>query len=163
MGFLDKMSRLLNQLLIFMGGLFLVGMIGLTCANIFLRIVWVPVSGTYELMGFFGAVTTAFALGYTQIKRGHISVDVLIDTFSTRTRRFLNLFNSAVCMLFFALVARQVTIWANTIRRTGEITETLRIIYYPFTYAVALGCAILSLVFLTDVLKSLVSEKEGAN
>ena len=43
---------------------------------------------------------------------------------------------------------------------TGEVTETLRIIYYPFTYAVALGCFVLALVMLTDLLKSLIPKKE---
>lgn len=159
MGFLEKVSGFLNRLLILIGGLFLVGMICLTCANIFLRTVWLPIKGTFELMGFFGAVTTAFALGYTQIKRGHISVDVLIDTFSSRTKRFLNLFNSVICMSFFGLTAWQITKWATTLWRTGEVTETLRFAYYPFTYAVALGCAVLALVFLTDVFKSLFPPK----
>jgi len=44
---------------------------------------------------------------------------------------------------------------------TGEITETLRIIYYPFTYGVALGCAVLSLVLFTDLIKSFITKKEG--
>ena len=44
--------------------------------------------------------------------------------------------------------------------KTGEVTETLRIIYYPFTYVVAFGCLVLALVMLTDLLKNLLSPKE---
>jgi len=76
MELLDKISRVLNEILIWIAGVSLVTMILLTCANIFLRLVWMPVKGTYELMGFFGAIVTAFALGYTQIKRGHIGIDI---------------------------------------------------------------------------------------
>jgi TRAP-type C4-dicarboxylate transport system permease small subunit len=160
MDFLERVSAFLNHLLVWIGGFFLLAMIALTCANILLRIVWVPISGTFELMGFFGAVAAVFALSYTQLKRGHIAVDILIHTFSEGTRRFLTLFNNIICMFFFAFVAWQITDWATTIWRSGEVTETLRIAYYPFTYAVALGFAILSLVFLTDTLKSLFSGKE---
>jgi TRAP-type C4-dicarboxylate transport system permease small subunit len=135
-------------------------MILLTCGNIFLRIVWVPIKGTFELMGYFGAVMMAFALGYTQIRRGHIAVDVLILGFSKKTQGILNGINCFVCMIFFALAAWQIAEYATTLWRTGEVTETLRIIYYPFTYGVALGCAALSLAFLTDFLKSLL-QKEG--
>jgi len=55
MNLLDKLTLKLNRILITIAGCFLIGMILLTCANIFLRIVWVPVRGTFELMGFFGA------------------------------------------------------------------------------------------------------------
>jgi len=51
---LDRISHYLNQILIFIAGLFMIAMIFLTCANVFLRFVWIPVSGTFELMGYFG-------------------------------------------------------------------------------------------------------------
>ncbi|NQT54758.1 MAG: TRAP transporter small permease [Desulfobacteraceae bacterium] len=161
MVFLDKVTQVLNQVLIWIGGFFLGIMIFLTCANIFLRLVWTPIIGTFELMGYFGAIITAFALGYAQIKRTHIAVDILVIRFSKKTQRTLNSVNYFICMVFFAIVSWQVAKYATTLYRTGEVTETLRVIYYPFTYGVALGCALLSLVFLTDLLKSFLEEKEG--
>ena len=154
MDVLDKLSQRLNQIFVWLAGCILGIMIFLTCANIFLRLVWKPIIGTFELMGYFGAVITAFALGYTQISRGHIAVDVMVLRFSERTRRILNVINSLICTVFFALVTWQIAKYGTTLWKTGEVTETLRIIYYPFTYGVALGCALLSLVFLTDFLKS---------
>jgi hypothetical protein len=46
------------------------------------------------------------------------------------------------------------------LRETGEVTETLQIIYYPFTYAVALGCLIMAFTFLVDFLKSIIGNRE---
>ncbi|MBE9522100.1 MAG: TRAP transporter small permease [Proteobacteria bacterium] len=162
MELLDKISHALNQILVWIAGIFLVTMILLTCANIFLRIVWMPVKGTFELMGFFGAIVTAFALGYTQIKRGHIGIDIVVNQFSEKTQKILNGINYSICMIFFAIAGWQISKWATTLWKTGEITETLRIIFYPFTYGVALGCIVLALVFLVDLLKVLV-EGEGAS
>ena len=160
---LEKISRALNRLLVFIGGFFLVSMIVLACANIFSRLVWVPIRGTFELMGYFGAVVTAFALGYTQIHKGHIAVDVLVNTFSKQTRRIIHIINHLIAAGFFGLAAWQISIKATTLLRTGEVTETLRMIYYPFTYAVALGCIVLALVLVTDLLKLLIPEKEISN
>lgn len=160
MGFLDRLSRFLNRLLTFIGGFFLVAMVLMTCANIFSRNVWVPIKGTFELMGFFGAIVTAFALGYTQLNKGHIAVDVLVHTFSQKTQKYLQVINNGVCTVFFGIAAWQIAVKATTLMTTGEITETLRIIYYPFTYAVAFGCLVLALVMLTDLLKSLIPHKE---
>jgi TRAP-type C4-dicarboxylate transport system permease small subunit len=158
---LEKVTALLNRILIIVAGVVLVVMIFLTCSNVFIRIVWVPIKGTYELMGYFGAVITALALGYTQIRQGHISVDILVVRFSKRTQRILNALNNLICMVFFAVVAWRIAQYATTLWRTGEVTETLRIVYYPFTYSVALGCAVLALVCLTDFLKALIPERKG--
>lgn len=160
MNSLESLTRFLNRVLVWIGGVFLVAMIVLTCANIFLRIVAVPVRGTFELMGFFGAIAAAFALGYTQLMKGHIAVDVLIMMFSKRTQRILTFINSFICTIFFALVAWKISEYAYILYASGEVTETLRIAYYPFTYGVAVGCGILSLTFLTEFLKSLLRGKE---
>jgi TRAP-type C4-dicarboxylate transport system permease small subunit len=111
-------------------------------------------------MGYFGAVVMAFALGYTQMQRGHIAVDIVVLGFPKRAQRVLNGINSLLCMAFFAIASWQIARYATTLWRTGEVTETLRIIYYPFTYAVALGCATLSLVFLTGFLKTIFESKD---
>jgi TRAP-type C4-dicarboxylate transport system permease small subunit len=161
MEFLERVSALLNRILIITAGVVLGIMIFLTCANVFIRAVWVPIKGTYELMGYFGAVITAFALGYTQVRQGHISVDILVTRFSKRTQRVLNATNNLICMIFFGIVAWRIAQYATTLLRTGEVTETLRIAYYPFIYGVALGCGVLSLVCLTDLLKLLTPERKG--
>jgi TRAP-type C4-dicarboxylate transport system permease small subunit len=158
MPILEKISRLMNQCFIFVAGTFMVAMILITCLNIFSRIVWVPVKGTFELMGFFGAVVTAFALGYTQAKKAHISVDILVNRFPKRVQKILNGINSVICLIFFALAGWQIAKLGNTLRTSGEVTETLRIIYYPFTYGVALGCFLLSLVLLVELVALFFSE-----
>jgi hypothetical protein len=61
---------------------------------------------------------------------------------------------------FFAIASWQITVKATTLMQTGEITETLRIIYYPFTYAVALGCLVLTLVMLVDLIKLFTASRE---
>ena len=160
MEILEKIIQIFNRMFLWVAGMFMVAMILITCANIFLRIVWVPLKGTFELMGFFGAVATAFVLGYTQMKKAHISVDILVDQFSQRTRKVFNAINYVVCMLFFAVVGWQILLLAANLRNTGEVTETLRIVYYPFTYGVAFGCMLLALVLLIDFLK-LFSTSDG--
>jgi len=158
---MDKINGLLNRVLTFIGGVFLVVMILLTCGNILFRIVWVPVPGTYELMGLFGAIVTAFALGQTQVRGGHVSVDVLINTFSAKTKKVLRVAGDLICMAFFIIVTWQLVVKAITLWKTGELTETLKIIYYPFIYAVALGCAVLTLVCFGDLLRVLFPGKDG--
>lgn len=163
MDLLDKFTRYVTCFLMWLAGCVLGAMIILTCANILLRSVWTPLEGTFELMGYNGAVTMAFALGMTQLKKGHIAVDILVLKFSKPIQKVLAGVNYLICAFFFAIVSWRMTHYARTLWETGELTETLRIIYYPFTYCVALGCATLSLVFLTDFLKTLFIQVEEDN
>lgn len=158
---LEKISRILNLVFIWIAGLCLAAMILMTCANIFLRVVWIPLKGTYELMGYFGAMVTAFALGYTQMKKAHIAVDVLVTLFKPKVQLILQGINSLICTIFFSIAGWQISQYATTLWKTGEVTETLLIAYYPFAYGVAGGCLLLALVMLIEFLK-LLFKRQGA-
>lgn len=160
MELLNVTRALFNRVLIALGGVMFTTMIVLTCANVLSRQVLSPIPGTFELMGYFGAVVTAFALGHTQTTRGHIAVDVLVNTFPKRLRTLVNAFNFTVCLIFFLLASWQVMAKAMTLKKTGEVSETLRIVYYPFTSAVAFGCGVIALVLLTDLFTLLFTEKD---
>lgn len=160
MNVMEKISSLLNRSLVFIGGVFLIGMLLLTCANIILRQFGAPLRGTFELMGLSGAVVTAFAMGYTRIKKEHIAVTILVDRFPDGLKKVLNGFNSFVCFLFFSIIAWQIASKAIILQQSFEVTETLGIIYYPFTYGVALGCAALALVLFIETLRSILPYKD---
>lgn len=73
----------------------------------------------------------------------------------------MNTISSFLGVIFFILVAWQTAVFATTIWKRGETSETLRIIYHPFVYLVALCCALLAFVLFIDFLKSVTSEKGG--
>lgn len=158
--FFFRTVRSVNRTLVLAGGVALVAMMLLTSANIFLRTVWLPIRGTFELMGFLGAVVASFSLGYTQLSRGHIAVDVLFHRFPDPVVRVLTGVNSVICGGFFALLAWQVGKKGAILMRTGEVSETLRIAFYPVAFGVALGCGFLTLVFLADLVRVIAGTRD---
>lgn len=152
---LERISHNLSTWFSWIGGAALLSLTGIACANMLMRPTGAPITGAYELVGFFGALVVSLPLGYAQITRSHISVDILATRYSKRTQRIMNLISSFFCMIFFILVAWQTALYASTIWKRGETSETLRIIYHPFVYVVALCCLLLSLVLLIDFLKSI--------
>jgi TRAP-type C4-dicarboxylate transport system permease small subunit len=160
MQLLEKLRLYLNRLLVAVAGFLLIAMVVLTTANIVMRLPFInsPISGTTELMGLFGAIVTSFALGYTQLRRDNIAVDILVDSFNPRVRKVLGVVNSALCMVFFAIVGWRIWIYADKLRFSGEVTETLRIAYYPVTYATSCGVFFLSAVFFIDILSVFVGQ-----
>jgi len=152
MGYLIKFNTYLNRFLAFWSGVAIIFLTAIAAGNMLFRVVYVPINGSYELIGFFGAVATGLALGYAQIRKDHIIVTIFTDRFSKRTNRILDGFNYLINMIFFSLVAWETLKWGMKIARIGELSETLKIVYHPFVYCLALGFAALSLTLLIDFL-----------
>lgn len=152
MKFIRALNSRLNKISLQIAGGFLTAMILLSCANIFLRLVWIPVKGTYELLGFFSALAAAMALGSTQEFKAHTAVDILVTRFPDKFRKVIDGINRAICCIFFIIAGWHVWKWADILRKSGEVTETLRIIYYPFTYTMALGCFLLAVTLFVQLL-----------
>jgi len=146
-----NLLKKINSLQVFFGGCFLVMMIFLTCANILLRQFGVPVRGTFEIMGFFGAVIFAFSLGYSHEKKEHLYVSIIFDRFPEKVKKAARVINSLVCIFFFSLVSWQLIKKALILKNVHEVSETLRIAYYPFILIFSFGVAVLVLVFIYEL------------
>jgi TRAP-type C4-dicarboxylate transport system permease small subunit len=158
---LERLSALLRKFLLVAGGVALLALVLLATANVALRIVRVPVSGTYEIVSFLGAVVTAGALGYTQKRKDHIVVDILSGTFPDPVKRALDGVNYAVTTALFAVVSWQTFAWGRRLMESGELSETLKIAYHPFVFFVSLGFGVLALTLFLDLLATLLA-KRGA-
>ena len=152
---LERVNAIFEKLFIAVAGTLLLAMVVITCTNIAFRWLWVPLRGAFELMGLMGAVVAAFALAYTQTRKEHICVNILVNVFPKGLRRFFGIINDLACISFSVIASWQILKIANNFVVSGEVTETLRIIFYPFTYAVAFGFFALSIVFLTDICRFL--------
>lgn len=157
--FLDKLSDIATKALTALAGVFLVGMMVLACANMVCRAVWVPIQGTFELMGFMGAVVAAFSLAFAQRQKAHIAVGILLKRFPKVIRRMADAGTNLLSCGFFALAGLETWKWAAFLVQTGEISETLQIIYHPFVFATSAGCFALAFVLAVDTLKTLTAEK----
>jgi len=136
------------------GGVSLLALTLLATMNVLLRIFQVPVSGTYEVVSFLGAIVTAGALGYTQKRKDHIVVDILSEKFPAPVKRELDRISYILILVFFSIVSWQTFVYAKRLMRTGELSETLKIAYYPFVFLVGIGFAVLSLTSFLDLIET---------
>ena len=136
------------------GGVSLLALTLLATMNVALRIFRVPVSGTYEIVSFLGAIVTAGALGYTQKRKDHIVVDILSDKFPAPVKRALDRVSYALLLVFFSIVSWQTFVYGKRLLLTGELSETLKIAYHPFVFLVSAGFAVLALTIFLDLLET---------
>ncbi len=151
-GFLDqvfKFARFLNII----AGITLTFMMLLTVSDVILRFMRRPIVGTYELVAFSGAVVIGFALPYTSWLRGHIFVDFLISRFPKMIRNIFNLATRLLAICLFLLIGWNLFLYGRDLYRSGEVSLTLQMPFYPVAYGVGVCCFIQSLVLFCDILK----------
>jgi TRAP-type C4-dicarboxylate transport system permease small subunit len=151
---LERFSELLRRLMMIAGGVSLLALTLLATMNVALRIFQVPVGGTYEIVSFLGAIVTAGALGYTQKRKDHIVVDILSEKVPAPVKRVLDRVSHTLILVFFSIVSWQTFVYGKRLMRTGEMSETLKISYYPFVFLVGLGFAVLALTILLDLIET---------
>jgi len=162
MDYLEKIDDFFNKILMFVGSVAVLLLMSIATVNAFLRLPFIKETwrGAYETVGFLGAIVIAFALGYTQKRKDHIVVDILTQRFPERVNKVLDGVNYFITTIFFVLVSWQVFVWGMKISKSGEVSETLKIIFHPFIYSVSLGFAVFSLTLIIDFLKNLKGKED---
>lgn len=160
MKFLEKIENFLNWIFMLIGGLAVLALMILATGNVVLRIFHAPFRGTYEIVGFLGAVVIGCALGYTQKRKDHIVVDILTEKFPKKVNRLLDAVNYLITTIFFAIVSWQTYVYGMRIWSSGELSETLKLPFHPFVLTVAFSFALLTLVLIMDFFRTIMDRKE---
>lgn len=147
---LEKLSALVNRVLVFFACVALAAMMFFAVADMVLRRFGITVAGSYEIIGWISAGALALALGSVQQHRGHVAIDLLLTRFDPRPRAVIDLLTSLLALLLFAAVTWYVFAYGRLLQQTGSLSETLKVIVYPWVYVVAAGTAGLALALLLD-------------
>lgn len=147
----NSVARILNRV----GCASVAAMMFLTCADVLGRYLGYPVRGTYDLTGLLAVVIYAFPLAYTQIMRGHVTVDFLALKLPKKLRGILAFIISFLSLGLFLLIVWQSFELGNFYLENKKISMTEHIPLFPFVYGVSLACIPLCMVLLMDMVDSM--------
>lgn len=117
-----------------------------------------PIEGTYDIIGLIQVILVCFALPYCTFQKGHIRVDMFMERLPKRVQTVIDGIISLLSLSFFLVVAWQSVVLGSSFRRTGDVSMTVFIPFYPFVYIIALSCVCVALLILSDIVESIVSE-----
>ncbi len=131
----------------------LVLMMVLSCADIFMRYLFSrPITGTYDVVGLSGAVLVSFALPYTMLKKGHVAVELLVQSLSRGKQLVIETFSHLLGISLFLVLVWQAILLSRDMKAAGEVTPTVHLPFYPIVYCMALCFFILSLAIVVNLL-----------
>lgn len=152
---LERASRWINRALAAAAGIALAALMGFTALDVVMRALGRPLAGSVEIIGWLAAAAMALALGDVQLHRGHVAVTLLAQRLSSRKAALLDAVNSLVALLLFGASSVVLLRYGMTLQDTGSLSETLKVVVYPWVYVVAIGFAGLTLALLLDLLRGL--------
>jgi TRAP-type C4-dicarboxylate transport system permease small subunit len=138
-----------------------IAMLLLVFVNILGRMLWKPIFAAYDYVSFIGAVIVAFSIAYCGVKKGHIQVEMLVERFSPRGQGVIDSITGILSLGLFCVITWQCMVYGNDMRRSGELSMTALAPFYPYIYGIAFGCALLCLVILIDLIKSVTKVVKG--
>lgn len=149
LGIALKISKLLHAI----SGVALVWMMLLTVADVIMRKIGRPITGSYELVGFSATVVIGFGLPYTTWTRGHVYMEFFIQKMPKKRQLITNIFTRLTSIALFALAGYNLFVVGFDLYKTKEVTDTLNFPYYPFVCGLGICCFILCLILLCEILE----------
>lgn len=125
----------------------------LTVSDVVLRLFGHPIVGTFELVGLGGAVVIGFGIPITSWNRGHIFVDFLVNMFPNAIKNGFNVVTRLVSIGLFILVGWNLFVLGGDLLKSGEVTLTRQLPFYPVAFGLGVCCFIECLVLVCDLAK----------
>jgi TRAP-type C4-dicarboxylate transport system permease small subunit len=120
-----------------------------------------PIEGAWEIVSMAFVISGALAIGYTQLTKGHVQINLVSDRLSSRGRAGLFIFSYFICLVGCALVTWQgwLRAWDYMHKTVGGETITLGISLWPFMLIFTIGFFWLALILIIDIYDCIVEVK----
>jgi TRAP-type transport system small permease protein len=137
-----------------LGAMMMIGVVDV-CGRFFFN---KPMEGSFELGGILLVTAGTWGMAYCQMQKSNIRIDVITGRFPKKVQSVFN-----ILAYIFCIVAAGVTTWRTSlmtheymVATLGNLTSTLRIPYWPFMLTLAMGFAWLTVIFVYDLIKSII-------
>ena len=112
-----------------------------------------PIDGAWEIVSMAFVICGAMSIGYTQLVKGHIQINLVSDRLTRRGQAGLFILSYLICLVGAALVTWQgwLRAWNYMHKTVGGETITLGITLWPFMLIFTVGFFWLAFILLIDI------------
>lgn len=152
-----KISRIFD---IVSGWTMLAAMV-LIIANILTRRIFnMPITITYEVVGFLILITNGFAISNCLVEDGYISMDMLFKLLSHRVQKIISIVFNLLVTIVVGALSWEMAKYALATRAGGEYADITGLPLYPLIFLLAICFLLLTLVLITK-LNPVSDKREG--
>jgi len=154
-------AGILSTVLAHMGAVALFGTMCLTAADVIGRYVFnSPILGVFEITEFLVLILIFSFIGYTQSQKNHVAVELLLKLFPEKVRAYIEVINHIICLVLMILITWMGLRKALELKAVGEASPNLGIPDYPFVFFLTIGCAVMCIEYIRDIVRLFSALKE---
>jgi TRAP-type C4-dicarboxylate transport system permease small subunit len=147
-----------DTILYAIAGVVLAFMIVLTLCDVILRNLGHPITGSMEIIQYGGSIVFGFSIPYATWVGAQVIVDLVTQKLGLKNRKRIESVTRTIGIIMFLFIAYNFFSYALDVKRTGELTASFKIPYYPFCFAISLSFLFQSLTIFCDLIKTLQGE-----
>ena len=150
-----------DTVLYVMAGVVLIGMVLLTLCDVVLRNFGHPITGSMEIIMYGGALVFGFSIPLATFLKAQVQVDLIVEKLKPKNKKALTIATRLVGIALFLFVAYNFFLYGFDVLKTGEITSSFKIPYYPIVFALSFSFLFQSLTLVYDLVE-VIREKADA-
>jgi len=155
---INSVSRALNVLAI---GI-LVAMMLLTVSDVSMRYAFnKPIQGSVELTKFMLVCLVCFGLAWCTVQGRHVKVDLFLSRFSPRVQAIVDSITYIGSLGIFVIIAWRSLLESFSVWQMHLVSTILKVPMFPFYWVLTLGCAVLCLVMITNIIQYVAKAVKG--
>ena len=142
-----------SAVLAYVGAFSLFVIMCLTTADVVGRYIFNrPITGVFELTEYLVLILIFSFIGYTQSQKSHVAVDLLMGKVPEKIKVLIDIGNHVACLILMILITWMGVEKAFDLRAVGEASPNLQIPAYPFAFFLVLGCVVMCIELLRDII-----------
>jgi len=155
---INSLSQALNVLAI---GVLVVMML-LTVADVGMRYVLRhPIVGSVELTEFMMVFVVFLGLAWCAVRGRHVKVDLFLSRFSPRVQAIVDSITYIGSLGIFVIIAWRSLLESFSVWQMHLVSTILKVPMFPFYWVLTLGCAVLCLVMITNIIQYVAKAVKG--
>ena len=145
----SKLSRFLGVI----AGATLIFVMLLTVLDVILRNFGHPILGVYDLVALGGAIVIGFSMPLATEKKVHVYMEMGLQAYSRNMKQILSFVTRVIVLGISFIAAWNLILLGIGFRQTGEVSLTVRIVYYPIAIGLGICFFIQMLVLVVHILQ----------
>ena len=150
--FQELVSKL-NRFLGVIAGTTLIFVMLLTVLDVILRYFGYPILGVYDLVALGGAIVIGFSMPLATEKKVHVFMEMGLQAYGWIMKQILRLFTRLIVFGISFIAAWNLILLGIGFHQTGEVSLTVKIVYYPIAIGLGICFFIQMLVLVVHILQ----------
>lgn len=142
--FFDNVAKVITAIMMF-----------LVAYHVIFRNFGLPVPGIFELVQLLNALIAGLAVAYCGVGGGHVSTSFLVEKLPLKAQKAWSVGVNLLVMAFMVFIFWHLGSYANNVRVTNQVTQTLSLPFYPIVYIISLGYLSYGIVALGNIVSIL--------